>query len=113
MGLSTEELDLLETVNVSSRGLRQGEIVEIEVHACAYSCCAKGWRRRDGYPQIYRGYIDNFERASHDGQRTTFMLYAQGIGTLSYVVAVRDDEADSVIEAAKAWPPAAPGRSRW
>jgi hypothetical protein len=65
--------------------------VEIVVNGCAYSCCGRGWRRRDGYEQTYRGWVDNFNE--RDGELAgTFMLYSPGLGSLSYVVAVRDFE---------------------
>lgn len=64
---------------------RMGELVTVRVSGCAYSCCGRAWRRKDGYEQTYRGYIDCLTDNS-------FMLYSLGIGTLSYVVAVRADE---------------------
>jgi hypothetical protein len=69
--------------------------VEIVVTGCAYSCCGRGWQRRDGHEQAYRGWVDNLE-LPQDGAAGTFMLYSPGIGTLSYVVAVRFDEVQEV-----------------
>lgn len=58
--------------------------LRVVVSSCAYSCCGRGWRRRDGYEQTYVGWIDNLRIDSG-----TFMLYSPGIGTMSYVVAAR------------------------
>lgn len=68
--------------------------VEILVSGCAYSCCGRGWMRRDGYEQTYRGWIDCLQLDEHpQGPRWgTFMLYSPGLGTISYVVAVRFGE---------------------
>jgi hypothetical protein len=89
--LTDEELELLREA-----ARDHGRIVVITVTGCAYACCGRGWRRRDGYEQVYRGYIDNLEEPEHPGQRLVFMLYAAGIGTLSYVVAVGADEVVAV-----------------
>lgn len=68
----------------------------VRVSDCAYSCCGRGWHRRD-YEATYTGYIDNYEE--RDGERAgNFMLYSVGIGTISYVIAVRDFELLEVIE---------------
>lgn len=83
--IDARDLELLRTVTVNG-GSSPGTIVEVVVDGCAYSCCGRGWRRRDGYEQTYRGYVDNLREP--DGQLLgSFMLYAVGIGTLSYVVA--------------------------
>lgn len=71
---------------------QRGRIVQIVVTGCAYSCCGKGWHRRDGYEQTYQGWVDNFK----DGEHGVFMLYSPGLGTLNYVVAVRFDEVADV-----------------
>lgn len=73
----------------------KGRIVDVVVSGCAYACCGKGWLRRDGYEQVYCGYVDNFQDPAglDDG---SFMLYSMGIGTISYVVAVRFDEVHDV-----------------
>lgn len=63
-------------------------VVEIVVDGAAYACCGRGWQRRDGYEQTYRGWIDNFEPPD-GGMAGTFMLYALGLGTISYTVACR------------------------
>lgn len=91
-GLDKEEWNLLRAVAVSGPAVAErqgapqaGEVVEIRVNACAYSCCGRGWRRRDDYEQVYAGYVDNLTDA-------TFMLYSMGIGTVSYVVAVHFSE---------------------
>lgn len=65
--------------------------IEIVVTGCAYSCCGRGWRRRDDYEQTYRGWVDNLSEREGDAAGT-FMLYSPGLGTVSYVVAVRDFE---------------------
>lgn len=88
--MSTMTVDELELLRESAED--RSNIVRIVVNGCAYSCCGKGWRRRDGYEQDYIGYIDNLERE----EPGTFMLYAAGIGTLSYVVAVRFSEVELV-----------------
>lgn len=47
--------------------------------------------RRDGYEQTYHGYIDNF--GEPEGNKVgTFMAYSLGLGTISYVLAVRFGE---------------------
>ncbi len=71
------------------------ELVTVVVTGCAYSCCGRGWRRRDGYEQTYRGWVDNFEERE-GAAAGTFMLYSPGLGTVSYVVAVRDFEVADV-----------------
>lgn len=63
----------------------KSRFVDLIVTGCAYACCGRPWARRDGYEQGYCGWIDNLD----DG---TFMLYSPGLGTVSYVVAVRFDE---------------------
>lgn len=63
-------------------------VVEIVVDGAAYSCCGRGWQRRDGYEQTYAGYIDNFMEPEGIAVGT-FMLYSPGLGTISYVVACR------------------------
>jgi len=62
--------------------------VEVVVSGAAYSCCGRGWQRRDGYEQTYRGWVDNYMPPKDQGEGT-FMLYSPGLGTVSYVVAVR------------------------
>lgn len=62
--------------------------VEVVVDGAAYSCCGRGWQRRDGYEQTYHGWVDNL-RMPGPQQEGTFMLYAAGLGTISYVVACR------------------------
>lgn len=71
------------------------ERVELVVTGCAYSCCGRGWQRRDGYEQTYVGYVDNLEVTVglSDG---AFMLYSVGMGTISYVLAVRLEEVADV-----------------
>lgn len=75
-------------------------LVEIVVNSCAYSCCGRGWLRKDGYEQTYRGWVDNLDFDPHPQGPFygSFMLYSPGIGTLSYVVAVRFDEVQEVRE---------------
>lgn len=67
------------------------QIITVVVMGCAYSCCGHGWRRRDGYEQTYRGWVDNFTEREGD-KAGTFMLYNPGLGTVSYVCAIRDFE---------------------
>lgn len=91
-----------ELLRESQRIVQQGGdveklLVEVVVMSCAYSCCGRGWRRRDGYEQTYRGWVDNLEQPAGE-MAGTFMLYSPGIGTVSYVVAVRFDEVQEVRE---------------
>jgi hypothetical protein len=72
-GFSTDDLAKLRASQEDKHRL-----VTIVVTGCAYSCCGKGWQRRDDH-----------EESAGAG---TFMLYSAGIGTLSYVVACRDYE---------------------
>lgn len=74
-----------------------GALVEIAVTGCAYSCCGRGWHRRDGHLQVYVGWIDNFAQAAPPADGT-FMLYSPGVGTVSYVIAVRFAEVQAVGE---------------
>jgi hypothetical protein len=87
------ELELLRASALNCGG--DGRMVTVIVNSCAYSCCGRGWLRREGYEQTYRGWIDNL----HDPDKIhvgTFMLYAPGIGTLGYTIAVRFDEVELV-----------------
>ena len=86
--LEVDEVALLE------RSQRDRSMLEVVVKGCAYSCCGKGWQRRDGYEQTYYGYVDNLHPP--DEGAGTFMLYSPGVGTLSYVVAVRFDEVEAI-----------------
>ena len=63
--------------------------VILTVSGCAYSCCGRGWHRRDGYEQRYVGYIDS---VTADG----VVLVSRGIGTISYIVAALFDESEDV-----------------
>lgn len=85
---------------------RTHEIIRVIVNGCAYSCCGKGWRRKDGYEQEYSGYVDNHKPPA-PAKRVegvvippetvgTFMLYSPGIGTMSYVIAVRYSEVEVI-----------------
>ena len=71
------------------------ELVTVVVTGCAYSCCGRGWRRRDGYEQTYHGWVDNLTERE-GGKAGSFMLYSPGLGTVSYVVAVLDFEVADV-----------------
>lgn len=83
--IDDRDLELLRTVTVNG-GTTPGALVEIVVTDCAYSCCGRGWQRRDGYEQTFRGYVDNLREP--DGPHIgSFMLYSVGVGTLNYVVA--------------------------
>lgn len=96
--IDPRDLELLRSVAVNG-GSSPGTIVEVVVNGCAYSCCGRGWQRKDGYEQTYRGYIDNFREPDPSGRYEqvragereggvgTFMLYSVGVGTLSYVIA--------------------------
>lgn len=76
----------LDKLRESQRDKRR--LVTVSVTGCAYSCCGKGWQRRDGYEQAYTGYVDNLREPEGEAAGT-FMLYSAGIGTLSYVIACR------------------------
>jgi hypothetical protein len=91
-GLDEHELQLLEA---STRDHRR---LHVHVNGCAFSCCGRGWRRRDGYPQDYCGYIDNL-KPPEGNAHGTFMLYSDGVGALTYVIAVRFYEVELVEEA--------------
>lgn len=69
-----------------------GASLIVTVNSCAYSCCGRGWHRRDGYWQTYRGRIDNLK----ESEPGTFMLYSQGLGTIGYVIAARFYEVEDV-----------------
>lgn len=72
---------------VAINGPESGRTVAVQVTGCAYSCCGKGWRRRD-YEAVYTGYVDNLQDDDHG----TFLLFSRGIGTVSYVCAIRFGE---------------------
>lgn len=93
MTLDATELEQLRASAINCGG--DARLLDIVVNACAYSCCGRGWRRRDGYEQSYRGWVDNLQLPDdlHDG---SFMLYSPGIGTISYVVAVRFSEVEAI-----------------
>lgn len=102
--IDQETIDLLRDVVIGSGTEREGQDVRVLVTGCAYACCGKGWQRKDGYLQKYTGYIDNLTFPERDGQVGTFMIYGRGIGTVSYVVAVRFPEAEEVVVGASSWP---------
>lgn len=92
--MTDDELAILRAASADKTRL-----VQIVVTGCAYSCCGRGWYRRDGYEQIYRGWIDNFREPVLVDTAGTFMLYAPGVGGgLTYVIAVRFDEVQMVEE---------------
>lgn len=62
--------------------------VAVRVTGAAFSCCGRGWTRRDGYEQTFVGWVDNLTDPDGDKQGT-FMVYNPGLGTISYVVAIR------------------------
>lgn len=68
------------------------DILKLTVKGCAYSCCGKGWRRRD-YEAEYVGYVSGLK---DDGEPWTFLLVSPGLGTVSYTIAVRDWEVELV-----------------
>lgn len=80
--IAVDELELLRESHRTHR------LVEIVVTGCAYACCGRGWSRRDGYEQTYRGYISTMD----DDPPRTFMLVSMGVGTVSYTIAVREAE---------------------
>lgn len=99
------ELELLRASAINHGG--DARVLEVTVSSCAYSCCGRGWLRRDGYEQVYRGWIDNLHipRLKQDDRVLDdeefqgfgdFMLYSAGIGTLSYVCAIRFDEVEYI-----------------
>lgn len=89
--IDAQDLDLLRASQADF-----SKTVTVTVTGCAFACCGKGWRRRDGYEQEYTGWIDNLNEVTDAeaarGMWGTFMLYSAGIGTLSYVIACRFDE---------------------
>jgi hypothetical protein len=89
VSVDADELAILQRANATS------EVLDVAVHGCAYSCCGKGWQRRDGYWQTYHGRIANL-KLPENGNGGTFMLYSAGIGTLSYVIAARFDEVERI-----------------
>ena len=93
--IDADELDLLLASARNHGG--DGRIVTVTVNACAYSCCGRGWRRRDGYEQTYSGWVDNLQLPSRL-REGSFMLYSPGIGTLSYVVAALFCDTEDVSE---------------
>lgn len=92
--MEAEEIELLREANGTAA------VLTVDVHGCAYSCCGKGWHRRDGYWQQYRGRIDNLQLPTDEelaqGMVGTFMLYSMGVGTVSYVCAVRFSEVEAI-----------------
>lgn len=94
--MDAEQIALLERSSQAGP-VGEGRIVEVIVNACAFSCCGRGWRRRDGYEQTYRGWVDNFQLPEHEGQRGTFMLYTLGLGQISAVIAAGFDEVVDVV----------------
>lgn len=97
--IDARELALLRASALNHHG--DGRPLCVTVHGCAFSCCGRGWRRRDGYMQTYRGWIDLLHIPTDDDDKQkfgTFMLYSQGLGTLNYVVALRFDEVEYLSE---------------
>jgi hypothetical protein len=90
VSVDADELAILQRANATS------EILDVVVHGCAYSCCGRGWQRRDGYWQTYRGRIDKL-KLPENGNAGTFMLYSAGTGRLSYVIAARFDEVEQMM----------------
>jgi hypothetical protein len=68
----------------------------VVVNGCSYSCCGKGWQRRDGYWRTCSGRIIDNRKRSAIGTVGAFMRYSAGIGTLSYVIAARFDEVEQI-----------------
>jgi hypothetical protein len=46
----------------------------VVVNGCAYSCCGKGWQRRDGYWRTCSGRIIDNLKLPEDGNAGTLML---------------------------------------
>ena len=85
-----DELALLE------RAQRDRCTLEVVVNGCAFSCCGKGWRRREGYEQTYYGYVDNLHLPEGEAAGT-FMLYSPGLGgSLDFAIAARFDEVEAI-----------------
>ena len=55
-----QELELL------AHSQRFRDTLEVVARGCAFSCCGKGWRRRDGYEQAYYGSVDNVQLPEGD-----------------------------------------------
>jgi hypothetical protein len=91
--IDERELGLLRSSALNAGG--DGRILSVITHGCAFSCCGRGWQRRDGYEQTYKGWIDNL-RLPEGPNVGSFMLYSPGLGTLSYVVAMRFDEVEYI-----------------
>jgi hypothetical protein len=64
------------------------EQVTVVLSSCVYSCCGRSFARA-GYEQSYTGRIAHVDD-------NAFLLYANGIGTLSYVVAARYEDVECV-----------------
>lgn len=93
LSLTVDELALLERAAADKTFH-----VRLVVTSCAYSCCGRGWRRRDGYEQEYVGWVDNLDlrvvapdpdsiTRFEPFKEGTLMLYSPGVGTVSYVIA--------------------------
>lgn len=106
--LDADEVALLERAALNVGG--DGTVVNMVVNACAYSCCGRGWQRRDGYEQAYTGWVDSLTLPEGEAQGT-FMLYSAGLGTIGYVVAVRFSEVE-LLEVAPGAPPVDAARMR-
>lgn len=92
--IDERELELLRSSALNTGG--DGRILTVITRGCAFSCCGRGWQRRDGYEQTYRGWVDNLHLP--EGPNVgSFMLYSQGLGTLSYVVAMVFDDVEYVV----------------
>lgn len=107
MSVDAADLELLRRVALNVGG--DGTVLNAVVNGCAYSCCGRGWKRRDGYEQAYTGWIDNLHEP--DDGAGTFMLYAVGLGTIGYVCAVRFSEVE-LLEVAPGAPPVDAARMR-
>lgn len=89
--VDAQEEELLRQAAANRPNIR----LKVTVTGCAYSCCGRGWQRRDGYEQVYEGWVDNFKPPEGEAQGT-FMIYSPGIGKLSYVVAIRFSEVELI-----------------
>lgn len=80
MSVDPQERELLE------RAGHARAQVEIVVSGCAYRCCGRGWRRKDGYEQTYAGFV----QVGTDG----VLLENPGIGSPYFVMATFEEVQD-------------------
>lgn len=83
--MSDDEIALLRASAINCGG--DARPVAVTVSSAAYSCCGRGWQRRDGYEQTYVGWVDNLHEPDGMAQGA-FMLYGVGLGTVAFTLAV-------------------------